>query len=91
MLISISIMYLIGLLSFMINRHYMMMILLSIEFMYMSLLLLMCIYFSFFNILGIFVFLIVIVCEAALGMSLLVLMSFFYGNEMTKSMSLIKC
>nr|YP_010324947.1 NADH dehydrogenase subunit 4L [Dermacentor steini]UNO54128.1 NADH dehydrogenase subunit 4L [Dermacentor steini]UNO54141.1 NADH dehydrogenase subunit 4L [Dermacentor steini]UNO54167.1 NADH dehydrogenase subunit 4L [Dermacentor steini]WPQ69982.1 nad4L [Dermacentor steini] len=91
MLISILVMYLIGLFSFLINRHFMMMILLSIEFMYMSLLLMMCIYFSFSNILSIFIFLITVVCEAALGMSLLVLMSFYYGNEMMKSFSLIKC
>nr|QLD97125.1 NADH dehydrogenase subunit 4L [Dermacentor rhinocerinus]QLD97138.1 NADH dehydrogenase subunit 4L [Dermacentor rhinocerinus] len=91
MLTLISIFYILGVSAFFMNRHYMMMILLSIEFMYMSLLLLMCIYFSFFNVLSIFVFLISIVCEAGLGMSLLVLMSFFYGNELTKSMSLIKC
>nr|UNO54154.1 NADH dehydrogenase subunit 4L [Dermacentor (Indocentor) sp.] len=91
MLMSISIMYFIGLYSFLINRYFMMMILLSIEFMYMSLLLLLCVYFSLFNILSVFIFLITIVCEAALGMSLLVMMSFFYGNEMMKSISLIKC
>nr|YP_010324973.1 NADH dehydrogenase subunit 4L [Dermacentor niveus]UNO54206.1 NADH dehydrogenase subunit 4L [Dermacentor niveus] len=91
MMISIMILYVIGLLSLLVNRYQMMMILLSIEFMYMSLLLMMCIYFSFFNILSIFVFLVSIVCEAGLGLSLLVLMSFFYGNEMTNSLNLIKC
>nr|YP_010324960.1 NADH dehydrogenase subunit 4L [Dermacentor marginatus]UNO54180.1 NADH dehydrogenase subunit 4L [Dermacentor marginatus]UNO54193.1 NADH dehydrogenase subunit 4L [Dermacentor marginatus] len=91
MMISIMILYVIGLLSLFVNRYQMMMILLSIEFMYMSLLLMMCIYFSFFNILSIFVFLVSIVCEAGLGLSLLVLMSFFYGNEMMNSLNLIKC
>nr|YP_008999746.1 NADH dehydrogenase subunit 4L [Dermacentor nitens]AGH19703.1 NADH dehydrogenase subunit 4L [Dermacentor nitens] len=91
MMISIMILYMIGFASLFVNRFYMMMILLSIEFMYMSLLLMMCIYFSFFNILTIFVFLVSIVCEAGLGMSLLVLMSYFFGNEMVKSMSLVKC
>nr|UYB78038.1 NADH dehydrogenase subunit 4L [Dermacentor albipictus]UYB78051.1 NADH dehydrogenase subunit 4L [Dermacentor albipictus] len=91
MMISIMILYVIGFVSFFVNRFYMMMILLSIEYMYMSLLLMMCIYFSFFNVLTIFVFLVSIVCEAGLGMSLLVLMSYFFGNEMIKSMSLIKC
>nr|UXG58615.1 NADH dehydrogenase subunit 4L [Dermacentor albipictus]UXG58641.1 NADH dehydrogenase subunit 4L [Dermacentor albipictus] len=91
MMISIMILYMIGFMSFFVNRFYMMMILLSIEYMYMSLLLMMCIYFSFFNVLTIFVFLVSIVCEAGLGMSLLVLMSYFFGNEMVKSMSLIKC
>nr|ULA45447.1 NADH dehydrogenase subunit 4L [Rhipicephalus sanguineus] len=83
--------YFIGMLMLFINRHFLMMILLSIEFMYMWLLLMICIYFCFFNVLSIFVFLVSIVCEAGLGMSLLVLMSFFFGNEMVKSMSLIKC
>nr|UXG58654.1 NADH dehydrogenase subunit 4L [Dermacentor albipictus] len=91
MMVSIMILYMIGFMSFFVNRFYMMMILLSIEYMYMSLLLMMCIYFSFFNVLTIFVFLVSIVCEAGLGMSLLVLMSYFFGNEMVKSMSLIKC
>nr|YP_009652705.1 NADH dehydrogenase subunit 4L [Dermacentor everestianus]QCF46402.1 NADH dehydrogenase subunit 4L [Dermacentor everestianus] len=91
MMISIVILFSVGMMSLFVNRQQMMMILLSIEFMYMSLLLMMCIYFSFFNILSIFVFLISIVCEAGLGLSLLVLMSFFYGNEMMKSLNLVKC
>nr|UYL27181.1 NADH dehydrogenase subunit 4L [Rhipicephalus sanguineus]WEI30825.1 NADH dehydrogenase subunit 4L [Rhipicephalus sanguineus] len=83
--------YFIGMLMLFINRHFLMMILLSIEFMYMSLLLMLCIYFCFFNLLSIFVFLISIVCEAGLALSLLVMMSFFYGNELMMSMNLIKC
>nr|AID18703.1 NADH dehydrogenase subunit 4L [Rhipicephalus microplus] len=76
---------------FFINRYYLMMILLSIEFIYMSLLLMLCIFFCMFNILGVFTFLISIVCEAGLGLSMLVMMSFYYGNEMMKMMTLIKC
>nr|UZG91686.1 NADH dehydrogenase subunit 4L [Dermacentor reticulatus] len=91
MLTSIVILYVIGMTSLFMNRFHLMMVLLSIEFMYMSLLLMMCIYFSFFNILSIFVFLISIVCEAGLGLSLFMLMSYFYGNEMMNSLSLIKC
>nr|QLD97307.1 NADH dehydrogenase subunit 4L [Rhipicephalus maculatus] len=83
--------YLIGTFILFINRYYLMMILLSIEFIYMSLLLMLCIYFCMFNILGIFTFLISIVCEAGLGLSLLVMMSYFYGNELMKMTSLIKC
>nr|WPS93635.1 NADH dehydrogenase subunit 4L [Rhipicephalus haemaphysaloides] len=87
----IILLYLMGMLAFFINRHYLMMILMSIEFIYMSLLLMLCIYFCMFNLLGIFTFLISIVCEAGLGLSLLVMMSFFYGNELMSSMNLIKC
>nr|YP_010535750.1 NADH dehydrogenase subunit 4L [Rhipicephalus annulatus]UYB78792.1 NADH dehydrogenase subunit 4L [Rhipicephalus annulatus] len=83
--------YLMGIFIFFINRYYLMMILLSIEFVYMSLLLMLCIYFCMFNILGVFTFLISIVCEAGLGLSMLVMMSFYYGNEMMKMMTLIKC
>nr|QVJ97807.1 NADH dehydrogenase subunit 4L [Rhipicephalus microplus]WJR82410.1 NADH dehydrogenase subunit 4L [Rhipicephalus microplus] len=83
--------YLMGIFIFFINRYYLMMILLSIEFIYMSLLLMLCIYFCMFNILGVFAFLISIVCEASLGLSMLVMMSFYYGNEMMKMMTLIKC
>nr|YP_010535789.1 NADH dehydrogenase subunit 4L [Rhipicephalus simus]QLD97333.1 NADH dehydrogenase subunit 4L [Rhipicephalus simus]UYB78844.1 NADH dehydrogenase subunit 4L [Rhipicephalus simus] len=87
----IIILYFIGMLALFINRYYLMMVLLSIEFIYMSLLLMLCIYFCLFNLLGIFTFLISIVCEAGLGLSLLVMMSFFYGSEMMSSMNLIKC
>nr|YP_010253927.1 NADH dehydrogenase subunit 4L [Rhipicephalus linnaei]AFR24939.1 NADH dehydrogenase subunit 4L [Rhipicephalus sanguineus]QTZ18356.1 NADH dehydrogenase subunit 4L [Rhipicephalus linnaei]QTZ18369.1 NADH dehydrogenase subunit 4L [Rhipicephalus linnaei]QTZ18382.1 NADH dehydrogenase subunit 4L [Rhipicephalus linnaei]UNO54427.1 NADH dehydrogenase subunit 4L [Rhipicephalus sanguineus] len=83
--------YFIGMLVLFTNRYYLMMILLSIEFMYMSLLLMLCVYFCLFNLLGIFVFLISIVCEAGLALSLLVMMSFYYGNELMLSMNLIKC
>nr|YP_011003032.1 NADH dehydrogenase subunit 4L [Rhipicephalus bursa]WPR15197.1 NADH dehydrogenase subunit 4L [Rhipicephalus bursa] len=91
MLSLITILYLIGCFILFANRYYLMMILLSIEFIYMSLLLMLCVYFCMFNILGVFIFLISIVCEAGLGLSLLVMMSFYYGNEMMKMMNLIKC
>nr|YP_009992034.1 NADH dehydrogenase subunit 4L [Rhipicephalus decoloratus]QLD97112.1 NADH dehydrogenase subunit 4L [Rhipicephalus decoloratus]QNN85505.1 NADH dehydrogenase subunit 4L [Rhipicephalus decoloratus] len=83
--------YMIGIFILFSNRYYLMMILLSMEFVYMSLLLMLCTHFCMFNILGIFTFLISIVCEAGLGLSLLVMMSFYYGNELMKTMNLIKC
>nr|YP_010329437.1 NADH dehydrogenase subunit 4L [Haemaphysalis kitaokai]UNO53881.1 NADH dehydrogenase subunit 4L [Haemaphysalis kitaokai] len=83
--------YLMGILSLILNRYHMMMLLMSIEFLYLSLMI-MLFYNSFFlNIMNIFLFLVSIVCEAALGLSLLVMMSFFYGNEMVNSMNMIKC
>nr|YP_008999759.1 NADH dehydrogenase subunit 4L [Rhipicephalus geigyi]AGH19764.1 NADH dehydrogenase subunit 4L [Rhipicephalus geigyi] len=91
MLFLVTVLYMIGIYVLFFNRYYLMMILLSIEFIYMSLLLMICVYFCMFNILGIFIFLISIVCEAGLALSLLVMMSFFYGNELVKMMSLIKC
>nr|YP_011017364.1 NADH dehydrogenase subunit 4L [Amblyomma tigrinum]WQF69027.1 NADH dehydrogenase subunit 4L [Amblyomma tigrinum] len=83
--------YITGIFSLIFNRFHLIMILMSIEFMYMSLILIIFYYFVMFNILNIFVFLITIVCEAALGLSLLVLTNNFYGNEMINSFDLIKC
>nr|YP_011017312.1 NADH dehydrogenase subunit 4L [Amblyomma argentinae]WQF68975.1 NADH dehydrogenase subunit 4L [Amblyomma argentinae] len=85
------ILYSIGIFSLILNRFHLMMILLSIEFMYMSMMIMVLFYFCLLNILNIFVFLISIVCEAALGLSLLVLLNYFYGNEMVNSFSIIKC
>nr|YP_010329476.1 NADH dehydrogenase subunit 4L [Haemaphysalis colasbelcouri]UNO54011.1 NADH dehydrogenase subunit 4L [Haemaphysalis colasbelcouri] len=91
MLNLMFVIYLMGILSLILNRFHMMMLLMSIEFMYLSLMV-MLFYNSFFlNIMNIFLFLVSIVCEAALGLSLLVMMSYFYGNEMVNSMNMIKC
>nr|YP_007475025.1 NADH dehydrogenase subunit 4L [Amblyomma cajennense]YP_009332020.1 NADH dehydrogenase subunit 4L [Amblyomma sculptum]AFU55274.1 NADH dehydrogenase subunit 4L [Amblyomma cajennense]APH07717.1 NADH dehydrogenase subunit 4L [Amblyomma sculptum]WEF75037.1 NADH dehydrogenase subunit 4L [Amblyomma sculptum] len=83
--------YLMGILALLINRFHLIMVLMSIEFMYMSLTVLMMILFSLLNVLNIFLFLVSLVCEAALGLSLLVLLNFYYGNEMLNAMNLIKC
>nr|YP_010535373.1 NADH dehydrogenase subunit 4L [Amblyomma hebraeum]QLD96943.1 NADH dehydrogenase subunit 4L [Amblyomma hebraeum]QLD96956.1 NADH dehydrogenase subunit 4L [Amblyomma hebraeum]UYB77934.1 NADH dehydrogenase subunit 4L [Amblyomma hebraeum] len=91
MMMMVFLFYTMGVISLILNRFHLMMILLSIEFMYMSMMILMLLYFSYFNILNIFVFLTSIVCEAALGLSLLVMLNYFYGNEMINSFSLIKC
>nr|YP_010535425.1 NADH dehydrogenase subunit 4L [Amblyomma tholloni]QLD97060.1 NADH dehydrogenase subunit 4L [Amblyomma tholloni]QLD97073.1 NADH dehydrogenase subunit 4L [Amblyomma tholloni]UYB78012.1 NADH dehydrogenase subunit 4L [Amblyomma tholloni] len=91
MMMMVLMLYIIGIVSLILNRFHLMMILMSIEFMYMSMTLLMLFYFSFFNIMNIFVFLTSIVCEAAMGLSLLVMFNFYYGNEMMNSLNLIKC
>nr|YP_010730010.1 NADH dehydrogenase subunit 4L [Amblyomma tonelliae]WEF75024.1 NADH dehydrogenase subunit 4L [Amblyomma tonelliae] len=91
MLMTSMFLYILGLVTLLLNRFHLIMVLMSIEFMYMSLMFLMMSLFSLYNILNIFLFLVSIVCEAALGLSLLVLLNFFYGNEMLNSMNLIKC
>uniref|UniRef100_UPI0030FEBDA1 NADH dehydrogenase subunit 4L n=1 Tax=Amblyomma calabyi TaxID=3065602 RepID=UPI0030FEBDA1 len=91
MLMLTVFLYFMGVMSLFLNRFHLLMILLSIEFMYMSLIFLIMILFSIFNLLNIFIFLMSIVCEAALGLSLLVLLNFFYGNELLNSFNLIKC
>nr|UTV01454.1 NADH dehydrogenase subunit 4L [Haemaphysalis tibetensis] len=91
MLMTMFFIYLIGIFSFILNRFHLMLLLMSIEFMYLSLMI-MFFYNSFMlSIMNIFMFLVTIVCEASLGLSLLVMMSFYYGNEMTNSFNMIKC
>nr|YP_011017351.1 NADH dehydrogenase subunit 4L [Amblyomma dubitatum]WQF69014.1 NADH dehydrogenase subunit 4L [Amblyomma dubitatum] len=91
MMMMTMMLYLIGVISLIFNRNHLMLILMSIEFMYMSMMILISFIFSVVNMMNIFVFLTTIVCEAALGLSLLVFFNFFYGNEMMNSFNLIKC
>nr|YP_010324934.1 NADH dehydrogenase subunit 4L [Haemaphysalis qinghaiensis]UNO54063.1 NADH dehydrogenase subunit 4L [Haemaphysalis qinghaiensis]UNO54076.1 NADH dehydrogenase subunit 4L [Haemaphysalis qinghaiensis]UXD79105.1 NADH dehydrogenase subunit 4L [Haemaphysalis qinghaiensis] len=83
--------YFIGIVSFILNRFHLMLLLMSIEFMYLSLMIMFFYNSSILSILNIFLFLTTIVCEAAIGLSLLVMMSFYYGNELINSFNLIKC
>nr|YP_010185075.1 NADH dehydrogenase subunit 4L [Haemaphysalis montgomeryi]QVJ97812.1 NADH dehydrogenase subunit 4L [Haemaphysalis montgomeryi]WCD42531.1 NADH dehydrogenase subunit 4L [Haemaphysalis montgomeryi] len=83
--------YFVGVFSFILNRFHLMLLLMSIEFMYLSLMVIFFYNSMMMSIINIFMFLCAIVCEAALGLSILIVVSFFYGNEMTKSMNLIKC
>lgn len=87
----ILILYFVGIFILLFNRNHLMLILLRIEFIYIILLFLLLTFFSLLNILRIFVFLIRIVCEAGLGLRLLVIIRFYYGNEFINSLNLIKC
>lgn len=59
--------------------------------MYLSLIVMFFYNSSVLRILNIFMFLTIIVCEAAIGLRLLVIIRFYYGNEITNSFNLIKC
>nr|WCD42291.1 NADH dehydrogenase subunit 4L [Haemaphysalis doenitzi] len=83
--------YFIGVFSFVLNRFHLMLLLMSIEFMYLSLMVVFFYNSMMISIINIFVFLTAIVCEASIGLSLLVLISFYYGNEFISSLNLIKC
>nr|YP_010329398.1 NADH dehydrogenase subunit 4L [Haemaphysalis doenitzi]UNO53816.1 NADH dehydrogenase subunit 4L [Haemaphysalis doenitzi]UNO53855.1 NADH dehydrogenase subunit 4L [Haemaphysalis doenitzi] len=83
--------YFIGVFSFVLNRFHLMLLLMSIEFMYLSLMVIFFYNSMMISIINIFVFLTAIVCEASIGLSLLVLISFYYGNEFISSLNLIKC
>nr|YP_010937303.1 NADH dehydrogenase subunit 4L [Ixodes kohlsi]WKW95299.1 NADH dehydrogenase subunit 4L [Ixodes kohlsi]WKW95312.1 NADH dehydrogenase subunit 4L [Ixodes kohlsi] len=84
-------MYIVGMLTFLKNRFHIMTILLSFEFMYLSLFLLMLYMMYLNNYLTIVIYLIMIVAEAGLGLSLLVIMNYFYGNDKTMAMYMLKC
>nr|YP_009560380.1 NADH dehydrogenase subunit 4L [Haemaphysalis bancrofti]QAB05947.1 NADH dehydrogenase subunit 4L [Haemaphysalis bancrofti] len=83
--------YLIGVFSFILNRFHLMLLLMSIEFMYLSLMVIFFYNSMMISIINVFVFLTAIVCEASIGLSLLVVISFYYGNEFISSLNLIKC
>nr|UXX50324.1 NADH dehydrogenase subunit 4L [Ixodes pavlovskyi]BCL01338.1 NADH dehydrogenase subunit 4L [Ixodes pavlovskyi]BCW91767.1 NADH dehydrogenase subunit 4L [Ixodes pavlovskyi] len=84
-------MYLVGLMSFLKNRFYLMMMLLSFEFMYLSMFMLINCMILMDTYLLTLVYLTLIVAEASLGLSLMVIMSFFYGNDQVSSMFMLKC
>nr|YP_010180806.1 NADH dehydrogenase subunit 4L [Ixodes vespertilionis]QVD40499.1 NADH dehydrogenase subunit 4L [Ixodes vespertilionis] len=84
-------MYIVGLMTFLKNRFHMMTVLLSFEFMYLSLFLMMVYEVLINSYLLLVVYLIMIVAEASLGLSLLVIMNFFYGNDQIMSMNMLKC
>nr|YP_009346077.1 NADH dehydrogenase subunit 4L [Ogadenus brumpti]AMX74049.1 NADH dehydrogenase subunit 4L [Ogadenus brumpti]AMX74062.1 NADH dehydrogenase subunit 4L [Ogadenus brumpti] len=84
--------FVVGLFSLLLNQKHFLMLLLCFEFMNLGcliLLMLMMGEMEFF--LNLILFLIVIVCEASLGLSVLVVSVYFYGNDMVGSYVLLKC
>nr|AYF56526.1 NADH dehydrogenase subunit 4L [Odontolabis cuvera fallaciosa] len=84
-------MYLAGLFSFCLKRKHLLLMLLSLEFVVISLYLGLFICFGMFNweYYFVLVFLTMSVCEGALGLSLLVLLMRVYGNDYVQSFSLL--
>nr|YP_009709686.1 NADH dehydrogenase subunit 4L [Dorcus tenuihirsutus]QEX51705.1 NADH dehydrogenase subunit 4L [Dorcus tenuihirsutus] len=84
-------MYLMGLLSFCLNRKHLLLMLLSLEFIVVALFLLLytylCLYLYEFYFL--MIFLTMSVCEGALGLSVLVLLMRTYGNNYMISFNLL--
>lgn len=83
--------YLIGVFSFILNRFHLMLLLIRIEFIYLSLIVIFFYNSIIIRIINVFVFLTAIVCEASIGLRLLVVIRFYYGNEFIRSLNLIKC
>lgn len=83
--------YFLGIFSFILNRFHLILLLIRIEFIYLSLMVIFFYNSIILSIINVFVFLTAIVCEASIGLSLLVIIRFYYGNEITRSFNLIKC
>nr|YP_010550086.1 NADH dehydrogenase subunit 4L [Ornithodoros phacochoerus]AIZ58643.1 NADH dehydrogenase subunit 4L [Ornithodoros phacochoerus]UYL27154.1 NADH dehydrogenase subunit 4L [Ornithodoros phacochoerus] len=85
-------MFLSGGFSLLMNRSHILLVMLSLEFMYLGVMInvfMVCGISKFFLLL--IVFMIVVVCEAGMGLSVLVLSVYFYGSDSFRMMSLLSC
>nr|YP_010968415.1 NADH dehydrogenase subunit 4L [Capila neolineata]WNO18756.1 NADH dehydrogenase subunit 4L [Capila neolineata] len=87
----IFIMFMIGNMIFVSKHKHLLIMLLSLEFIVLSIYLLMLFYLNYieFDMYMLMVFLVFSVCEGALGISILVLMIRSYGNDYFQSFSLL--
>nr|QAY82076.1 NADH dehydrogenase subunit 4L [Hyphasis sp. REN-2018] len=83
--------FLMGMLSFIINRNHFLLMLLSLEFMVISLYLNLFFYLEMYKFEYFFslIFLIMSVCEGVLGLSILVLMVRLHGNDYVLTFSFL--
>nr|AXS65947.1 NADH dehydrogenase subunit 4L [Scarabaeoidea sp. KM-2017] len=84
-------MYFFGLISFCLKRKHVLMMLLSLEFIILSLYFNMFLYLSYFNFEFYFsmVFLVFSVCEGALGLSILVSLIRTHGNDYFQTFNIL--
>nr|YP_010586650.1 NADH dehydrogenase subunit 4L [Wormaldia unispina]UZZ44464.1 NADH dehydrogenase subunit 4L [Wormaldia unispina] len=86
-------MFLIGIISFLLVRKHLLLLLLSLEFIMLSLFMMLVMFMmnyineSYF----LMFFMIFMVCEAVLGLSLMVSMVRIYGNDYFQSFNLLMC
>nr|AXS65215.1 NADH dehydrogenase subunit 4L [Chrysomeloidea sp. 4 KM-2017] len=85
----IVVLFLMGVVSFVLFRKHFLMMLLSLEFLVLSLYLAIFLYFSFYDYEHFFslIFLTMSVCEGSLGLAILVMMIRSHGNDYVMSMS----
>nr|YP_009185927.1 NADH dehydrogenase subunit 4L [Phacomorphus fratyi]ALO70827.1 NADH deshydrogenase subunit 4L [Phacomorphus fratyi] len=82
--------FMLNLLMFTLKRKHLLLMLLSLEFIIISLFMLLFIYLSFsFSYYFSFIFMILSVCESVLGLSVLVSMIRFYGNDYFQSFNIL--
>lgn len=83
--------YVIGIMTFLKNRYHIITVLLRFEFIYLRLFVIIIFILLSNNYVVIMIYLIIIVAEASLGLRLLVIINFFYGNDKVISMFILKC
>nr|YP_010033112.1 NADH dehydrogenase subunit 4L [Hemipenthes neimengguensis]QOW39620.1 NADH dehydrogenase subunit 4L [Hemipenthes neimengguensis] len=85
--------FMIGVMVFVSYRKHLLSMLLSLEYMVLSLFLALCMYLFYFNneLYFSMVFLTFSVCEGALGLSILVSMVRTHGNDYFQSFSILQC
>jgi len=86
-------MFIIGTFSFVLRRKHLLSTLLSLEFMSLSLFFIILLFLRIFNYEGYFsiLFLTFIVCEGALGVSILVGIIRTHGNDFFRRFSILQC
>lgn len=92
-LILPGILYIIGVLSFVINRKHLLSMLLRLEYIVLRLFLLLFIYLNIIEFENFFriIFLTFRVCEGALGISILVSIMRTYGNDYFQRLNILQC
>nr|YP_009590145.1 NADH dehydrogenase subunit 4L [Palesisa nudioculata]QBM09715.1 NADH dehydrogenase subunit 4L [Palesisa nudioculata] len=87
------ILFFMGVFSFVSNRKHLLSMLLSLEYIVLSLFLLLFIYLNMINYENYFsmMFLVFKVCEGALGLSILVSMIRTHGNDYFQSFNILQC
>nr|YP_010702031.1 NADH dehydrogenase subunit 4L [Trixa longipennis]WCL18819.1 NADH dehydrogenase subunit 4L [Trixa longipennis] len=88
-----SFLFFMGGVTFVLNQKHFLSMLLSLEYMVLSLFLLLFIYLNMMNYEGFFsmMFLTFSVCEGTLGLSILVSMIRTYGNDYFQSLNILQC
>nr|YP_009491530.1 NADH dehydrogenase subunit 4L [Musca sorbens]AWI48594.1 NADH dehydrogenase subunit 4L [Musca sorbens]QAB45354.1 NADH dehydrogenase subunit 4L [Musca sorbens] len=88
-----SILFIMGIFTFVSNRKHLLSMLLSLEYIVLSLFLLLFVYLNMYNYENFFsmMFLTFSVCEGALGLSILVSMIRTHGNDYFQSFNILQC
>nr|YP_010287529.1 NADH dehydrogenase subunit 4L [Dusungwua basinigra]UKT61860.1 NADH dehydrogenase subunit 4L [Dusungwua basinigra] len=91
MMVVVLLMYIVGNLIFVSKQKHLLIVLLSLEFIVLSMFFIMLLYLSYIevNMYMLMVFLVFSVCEGALGLSILVSMIRTHGNDYFQSFNLL--